>query len=338
MPAMTLQRLALIVAAAFLVAPPSAEAAADADGTAAVQLAVSASATRVDDATIEKLRRLHHVENHQVRLVLLPTSVTDRKGRSVQGLDVDDFRLFEDQVAQEIRFFSSEAREPIHVAFVLDVSGSMRQMDKMEHAKEAIRQFVDGLRPDDRFALICFADGQVAWVTEFTGDRSNFLRRLAVQEGYGQTALNDAVAAAPELVDSEIRGRKAIVLITDGVDNASKLTTEDAVRIARRVHVPIYTIGFLSVAPQLLPKGVLETNLDVLNHVSEETGGRLFAVHDPMDLKEAVASVDAELRHQYLIGYYPPHASIDGQYHHLRVEARKSRVDVRTRKGYWARP
>jgi VWFA-related protein len=292
----------------------------------------------VDDATIERLRRLHHTESHEVRMVLLPTSVTDKKGRTVQNLEKKHFRLYDDRQLQEIRYFSSEAREPISLAFVLDVSGSMRQMEKMEHAKEAIRFFVDQLQTDDQFALICFADDQVAWITEFTGDRERFLRRLWVQEGYGQTGLNDAIAAAPGLVDAEIKGRKAIVLITDGVDNYSQLNTEQAVEVARRVSVPVYTIGFLSVSEKMLPKGTVSTNLAVLRYVSDETGGKLFAVHDPMELKEAVNLVDAELRHQYVIGYYPGSEKFDGGFHEIDVETDKRRLTVRTRAGYYGTP
>ena len=174
-----------------------------------------------------------------------PSSTTERKGRPVRGLDAADFRLFENASPQSIRYFSSNTDEPVSIAFLLDVSGSMRQLDKLEHAKEGIRHIVDGLRPGDQFALICFADDQVAWITEFTSDRWNFLRRLGVQEGYGQTALNDAIAATPGLVDAGIKGRKAIVLITDGVDNHSRLSIEEAVE----------TVGELECLRALLLKG-----------------------------------------------------------------------------------
>ncbi len=292
--------------------------------------------TEVDDATLERLLKLEHSETSSVRLVLLPASVTDKKGRTVAGLQQADFRLFEDSRPQPIQFFSSEAREPVAIAFLLDVSGSMRQFDKLGHAKESIRFFVDQLRPSDLFALICFADRQVAWVTEFTDNREWFLKRLYVQEGYGQTALNDAVAAAPGLVHDRIKGRKAIVLITDGVDNFSQLDVPAAVDIARRVSVPIYTIGFTSVADELLPKDTRGSDLEVLRYVSEETGGQLFSVHGPEELKEAVLAVDAELRHQYLIGYEPSWERPDGRFHTLRLETAKNKLRVRTRTGYYA--
>lgn len=290
----------------------------------------------VDDATLERLRRLHYTESAQVRLVLVPASVTDRKGRVIRGLEEDDFRVYDEGALQEIRYFAAEAREPVSIAFLLDVSGSMRQLDKLVHAKQAIRHIVDGLRPGDQFALICFADRQVAWITEFTHDRERFLRRLEVQEGYGQTALNDAVAATPGLVDDRIQGRKAIILITDGVDNFSRIVPEEAVELARQVNVPIYTIGFLSVAPQLLLGDEPVFSLESMELFSDETGGRLFLVHDPDELKEAVLLLDNELRYQYVLGYSLHPSRADGRFHRIRVEVDSRRARVRARNGYIA--
>ncbi len=292
----------------------------------------------IDDAELERRLRIHHSESARVRLVLLPTAVTDRRGRIVTGLEEDDFTVYEDGTEQEIRFFAAEASEPISIAFVLDVSGSMRQMDKLKHAKEAIRYFVDHLRPGDRFSLICFADDQVDWVTEFTDDRELFLRRLDVQQGFGQTALNDAIAATPRLVDDSISGRKAIVMVTDGIDNASVMSMYRAVSLARQVNVPIFTLGFLSVSADALPRRAVKTNLAVLERVSRETGGRLFAVHGPVELKEAIAYLDAELRFQYLLGYYPQRIPQEGEFRAIRLEVDRRSFMVRTRSGYFANP
>jgi len=291
----------------------------------------------IDEYTIEERLALHYRETEKVSLVLLPTSVTTRRGRVVENLDRNDFQLFENEVPQEIRYFSSESSEPVSLAFLLDVSGSMRQVDKLRHAKEAIRYFVDTLRSEDRFALVCFADEQVSWVTEFTDDKQRFLQRLSVQEGYGQTALNDAVAATPQLVDEKIVGRKAIVLFTDGVDNYSRLSMWDAVKAARRVNVPVYSVGFLSVPEATLPREA-RTNLYVLEQIAIETGGRLFKVNDPADVKEAVAAIEKELRFQYVIGYYPSNRTADGKFRRVRLELANDRFEVRTRRGYYAVP
>lgn len=293
---------------------------------------------RPDDKRVEEILQLGYTEAEAVRLVLLQTNVEDRRGRIVRGLTRDDFRLFEEQVPQTIEYFTVEDRQPVEIAFLLDVSGSMRQVGKLEEAKEAIRYFADNLRPEDRLALICFADEQVAWVTEFTSDRQRFLQRLQVQEGYGQTALHDAVAAAPRLVAAAGNGRKAIVLVTDGMDNASRLAIAEAAHLARQASVPIYTIGFAHIPKELLRKGEIQTNLQVLQVFSSETGGELFAVYDPDDLKEAAARIYEDLRYQYVIGYTPKRNVWDGAFRHVRLEPRKRGLEVRTRTGYFANP
>jgi len=303
-----------------------------------VQLAEN-SGKKLDDATVERLLRLQDEQEVAVRLVLLPTSVEDKKGRIVTGLKAADFTLMDESIPQQIKYFSVESNEPITIAFVLDVSGSMRQSGKLESAKEAIRFFVDQLRPQDRFALICFADEQVSWVTEFTSDRDRFLERLMVQEGYGQTALNDAVAAIPQLVDERAAGRKAIVLITDGVDNASRLTVEQSVVTARKVEVPIFTVGFSTLPWEDRKKSKeMGFNMAVLQLFADETGGGLFVVQDPDEMKEAVSRISTELRHQYLIGYSPGLARWDGRFRAVQLLARNGRYVVRTRKGYYANP
>ncbi len=305
----------------------------------ALPAAVTAATTAMTPGSTPDPVMSGYVEVEKVRLVLLPTKVEDKRGRIIQGLTASDFTLLEDFIPQRIQFVSLEADSPVSIAFLLDVSGSMRVSGKLEAAKEAIRYFVDNLRPQDKFALIAFADEQVAWITEFTSDKERFLDRLAVQTGYGQTALNDAVAAAPGLVQAGTDGRKAIVLITDGVDNASRTSLDRAIELARRASVPIYTVGFSSLPRELLPlQQELATNFSVLTRFSDETGGSLFAVHDPDELKEAVVRIDQELRLQYLIGYSPTRTVWNGAYRRIQLETRKGRYQVHTRNGYYATP
>jgi Ca-activated chloride channel family protein len=298
-----------------------------------------ASGGALDDREIDRILELQHTEIETVRLVLLPVNVENRRGRRVRGLTRTDFEIWEDHVQQDIEYFSVESQEPLAIAFLLDVSGSMRQLGKLEAAKEAIRFFVESLRPRDQFGLVCFADEQVAWVTEFTSDRERFLERLAVQEGYGQTALNDAVAETPRLVfEDDIEKKKAIVLITDGVDNVSQLSSEEAICVNDTATTEIYTIGFSSIPKSALGKGETAYNLEVIRRFSEETGGDLYVVRDPDELKEAAAKIDEELRYQYLIGYHPTRKLWDGTYRSVKLETRNLRLVVRTRKGYFAEP
>jgi Ca-activated chloride channel family protein len=292
----------------------------------------------IDDETLERLLELHHAEQEAVRLVLVPAVVTNRRNRVISGLESGDFRLLEDFVPQQIRYFGTETSQSIAISFLLDVSGSMRQVGKLDEAKEAIRTFVDSLREGDRFGLICFADDQVSWVTEFTSDRQLFLGRLGVQQAYGQTALFDALAATPRLVDEGIRGRKAIVLFTDGNDNASKMNTFKAVRLARSVEVPIYVISFSSLSTKLLPKGSSPPDIRVLRRFAQETGGSIWSVSGPADLKEAVLRIQEELRFQYVIGYHPTRQNWDGSFRRLKLETARGGLNVKARAGYYANP
>jgi VWFA-related protein len=290
------------------------------------------------DLTVEELLELHHQEEEAVRLVLLPTVVTTKKGRPILGLAAADFRIYEDTVPQDIKYFSSETDEPISIAFLLDLSGSMRQIGRLDAAKAAIRFFADRLGPSDQLALIGFAGDRVDWITRFTSDRERFLQRLEVQEAYGSTALFDAVAATPTLVDREIDGRKAIVLITDGVDNSSQINTFKATSLARSVEVPIYCVGFSSLPPKLLASGSQDSILRILELFTTETGGELFSIHRTEDLKQAVQQIQRELRFQYILGYYPTSRLWDGRFRRVKVETARGGPLVRTRKGYYAEP
>jgi len=298
-----------------------------------------ASGKKLDDATIERILKIQGEQEVAVRLVLIPASVEDKRGRAVMGLTAGDFVLNDEKVPQQIKYFSVESSEPVSIAFLLDVSGSMRSSGKLDAAKEAVRHFVDELRPQDRFALICFADEQVSWVTPFTSDRRVFLDRLMVQEGYGQTALNDAVAATPKLVDEATSGRKAIVLITDGADNASRLNVHEAIETARRVEVPIFAIGLTSLPWEDHKKRKdLGGNMGVLRLFADQTGGAMFVSRGPDEVKESVARISTEMRHQYVIGYSPGLEKWDGRFRSIELVARNGRYIVRTRKGYYANP
>jgi VWFA-related protein len=275
-----------------------------------------------------------HVEVERVSLVLVPTTVLDGRGRPVKGLGPEDFRLTDEGLPREIEFFATENDSPTAIAFVLDVSGSMAQGDRLERSKDAIAEFVGKLDPDDRFALIAFADDQVAWITEFTSDRQRFLDRLAAQYPFGQTALYDALAAAPRLVDEEVNGRKAIVLLTDGDDNASRLSGLRAVTIARKVRVPIYALFHAAYEESILPSRIRRA-VDMLGRFCSETGGTLHVVHEPEDLVQAIGHVQDELDHQYVLGFRAAAKGDGPRFRRLDVQTRSSRHDVRSRSGYY---
>ncbi|MFQ5701831.1 MAG: VWA domain-containing protein [Acidobacteriota bacterium] len=304
---------------------------------AALALAVATTATPGVRAgtrsTDEPIRGLQFAQIERVQLVIVPATVTDRKGRPVLGLTQDDFTLFDENNPREIEFFATETNAPISLAFLLDVSGSMRQPGKLESAKSAIASFLDDPGREDLFGLIGFADAQVTWITSFTTDSREFLERLNVQEAYGQTALYDALAASPRLVDEDPHKRKAIVLFTDGLDNASRFTPSEAVRLARLVSVPIYTISFIPLPRKMLSEENRESLL-ILQRFSNETGGSLFAIHDSQDLAAAIDRIQQDLRSQYVFGFSPDLTETDTGFRRIRLETRSSRLSVHTRTGY----
>ncbi len=297
-------------------------------------LLVALYAAGVPAAAESNVPRTARTETEEVRLVLLPTNVTDRRGRVVSGLTTDNFRLFQNGEPQEISFVASESAAPISIAFLLDLSGSMDRQDRLFYAQQTITRLVQRLNPEDSVGLIGFADEQVAWITEFTRDREKFFERLWVQSALGKTALNDAVAAAPFLVNNGARGRKAIVLITDGTDNSSRMTPAEAADLARRISFPIYAIGFFSVRQEWLPAETALRKSELLRRIANETGGRLFPVHDESDLARVVSDLEQQLDHQYLIGYYPAVGNPNG-FQAIELEVDRKRWDVRTRSGYY---
>ena len=271
-----------------------------------------------------------------MRLVLLPASVT-RRGKPVRGLTQDAFTINEEGRPREIEVFATETDVPVSLAILLDLSGSMALGDKLGRAVRAIGEIVDGLGPDDRVGLIGFADRRVDWINDFTTDHATFLRRLAVQEAYGPTAIWDALAAAPGLVEGERPGRKAIVLVTDGLDNSSRMPMLEAVWLARRVNVPIYTLAYIPLNPKVLPRrGRL--SLQFLERFSEETGGGLFPIYRRKDLERSVERIGRELRYQYVLGFHPDPGVRDGRFRQVRVDVEGRDLTVRTRRGYYARP
>jgi Ca-activated chloride channel family protein len=255
----------------------------------------------------------------------------------VRGLGPGDFELLEEGVPREIELFVTEEETPLAVAFLLDVSRSMELRGRMDDAKRTIRTLVANTGPEDRFGLICFADDQVAWVTDFTDDRGRFLERLGVQEAGGSTALYDALAVSPDLVEAGTTGRKAILLLTDGLDTASRLPGLQAAWLARRASVPIYTVAFVPRRRDLLGQETLDS-LRALEPFSSETGGTLFPVFDDLELSQAIQRILSELRFQYVIGFTPTPRAWDGSFHRIVLRADREELRVRTRAGYYATP
>ncbi len=264
-----------------------------------------------------------------VALALVQATVRGPDGEFIKGLKEKDFQLLENGVPQELVFFSEEPEAPIRVAFLLDLSGSMAFQNHLALARSAIRYFLDRLGPFDEAALLGFADGDVEVLAGFTNDKAVLRDALLLREAYGQTALLDAVAQAPGMVPRHGNARRAIVLFSDGVDNISRLTPGEAVSIARRTEVPVYSIGFLDE----VERRRAEVGAEALRRFSSETGGKVFLADDAYGVNKASRAVVDELKNTYVLGYYP---SVAGKTHTLELQVSCPRCVVTSRRGLYA--
>ncbi len=276
-----------------------------------------------------------------VSAITIAVTVQDKGGRFINDLTQEDFRVFENNVRKPITYFSYDFEAPVGLTILLDVSGSMALQDKLAETKSALRDFLTNvLSPQDEVALLIFADGDVEVAVSFGKDKATFLSTLEKLDAYGQTALNDAVAVSPEYANRVKNEKRALLLITDGIENDSQLTPDEAVEIARRVDVPIYTIGYkIPLSDQVLRKHKSAAGLTsagivaTLERFSRATGGKAFFTTEPFELYAALRELKKEQSHQYLIGY-TSYKDADDAYRSIRVETSRSRYRVRTREGY----
>ena len=165
-----------------------------------------------------------------VSAVSIAVTVQDRKGRFINDLTEQDFAVYENREEKQISYFRHDFQSPISLTILLDVSGSMELQQKMEDCKAALSYLLTYLlREQDEVSLLIFADGEVEVASRFSTDKQDFLTVLEKTEAYGQTALNDAVAVSPEFANQGKNEKRALLLITDGVENDSYSTPEQAV-------------------------------------------------------------------------------------------------------------
>jgi Ca-activated chloride channel family protein len=275
-----------------------------------------------------------------VRAITLAVTVQDAKGAFINNLTEKDFTIYENNKKKPITYFMHDFGAPLSLTVLLDVSGSMAIDNKLAECKPVLRDLATRiLRYRDELGLLLFADGQVEVGAKHSTDKTEFLKVLEKTEAYGQTALNDAVAVSPEYATRAKNEKRAILLITDGVENDSQATPEQALAIARRVDVPIYIIGYkIPLAEQLTAHkrsagltaaGIVET----LEKFARATGGKAWFLNQPTDLAEVVREIKAEQAHQYIIGYTSYQDTAD-LYRWIRVTTPKTKYRIRTRQGY----
>jgi Ca-activated chloride channel family protein len=259
-------------------------------------------------------------------------TVADKKGHFVTDLTQDEFEVIENKKPQTILDFNGESELPLRLAVLIDTSNSIR--DRFNFVKEAANNFVETVvRPVLDKAMVVSFDTSAELVTDMTDDIGKLNNSIGNLRPGGGTALYDAIffACKEKLTDQPPeRFRRAMVILSDGDDNQSRYTREQALEMAQKADVVIYTISTnISRIPTDGDK--------ILRYFAEETGGLAFFPFKSQDLAQSFENIANELRHQYNVFYRPEPLKADGLYHavDIRVKGRKDLV-VRARHGYYA--
>jgi Ca-activated chloride channel homolog len=266
-----------------------------------------------------------------VSWVLVPVLARTHDGY-LDDLERDDFRLFVDGERVPIADFESGATAPVSLVFLQDLSGSMANGDKLTASKRALAYLLSRSRPDDEFALASFAGGQLQVEVPFTHDGQVISEAMELWQGYGTTAIHDAVGWIPQIAVTGRHPKRAAVLVSDGLDNASQLTPEAAQEIVRRANLPVYVLAIRQLGD---PSSVVEadTYARLLMELARRSGGHYFAVDPGEGVTSAAADLLEELRRQYVLAF--PTSPGEAAYHRLKVEvSAPSRVTIYHRSGY----
>jgi Ca-activated chloride channel family protein len=275
-------------------------------------------------------------EEVSVGYVLVPLVVRSGAGYA-DRLDEGDFRLLVDGKAVKIDSFERRSDAPASIVFLQDVSGSM-EGSSLDASRSVVRFFLDNSMKGDEFAIATFASGQGQVDVPFTADIGVLREAVGSWKGYGTTALHDAVAWVPSISNDGHNPKRFALLVTDGIDNASRITPEQARTIVRQAQLPVYVIGLGSGNPYDLPdKGEkIYRYADVLSLLAATTGGRYYAISNLDDLQKALAAILSDLRHQYVLGF--PTGEGKSSQRDVKVEVKSGDRTVLFRRGYKGPP
>ncbi len=273
-------------------------------------------------------------------LVVFSATAVDRKGRPVTNLRRDEFRVYEDGRLQEVAHFAEGPGLPARVLLLIDASGSMGGEFKVASARHAAGQILDVLGAEDQVALAGF-DSRYWGVVAFTSNKEAVRRGLASVTPFGSTALHDALDKAAHDIASHGEGRRAIVVLSDGVDTSSQATPDDVIARSRALDVPIYAVSVVSPLDDPAAKEfagdkgqrILAIASETLGRYASLSGGAAFRVSDFEGLRLAANKIASELKHQYRLGWDPP-AGGPARFRRVAVVTTRKGVTVRTRSGY----
>ena len=303
----------------------------------------------------EPAQKSQTVITTQVNLVDVLFTVLDRRNKLVAALEKQDFKVLDDNVSQDIRYFSRQSDLPLRIGMLVDTSNSIR--DRLKFEQDAANNFLFSVlrRNKDEAFVMTFDDEPQLW-QPFTGDAGLLRDQILRTRAGGGTAVYDAIYEAclnqlshpprppgdqPDVV------RRVMILISDGEDNLSTHTRAEAIEMAQRFSVVIYTISTSTQwvtldDPSKEQSGNRKYHLTegdkVLQDLAEETGGRAFYPYHVDDLDQSFQDIGEELRNQYSLAYNPINHALDGRYHKIKIETPDHKgYQVRARRGYYAR-
>ena len=266
-----------------------------------------------------------YTEDVQVRMVELYAAVLDRSGRPVADLAKDEFEVKDGAVAQTLARFERVSDLPIHAVMLLDTSASMAE--SLPQAQRAAAGFLEAtLTPKDRAAIITFSDRPLL-VAKFTNDLQALAGALSGLRAERGTGLYDSVVYGLQYLKG-IRGQRALMLLTDGSDRASRFSWSETLEFARRSGVTVYSVGL----------GIGKLNVEArtrLGRLAEETGGRPFFIESAEELSEVYSQIQEELRARYLLAYQPSGIESGGDFRPVKVEVTRPGLTIETIKGYY---
>ena len=290
----------------------------------------------VKDISQASLRNSSQVLRVDVELALVNVVVTDPFNRLVTGLDTDNFRVFEDNVEQEIITFSSED-VPISIGVIFDCSGSMS--NKLGKAREAALEFFKTANPEDEFFLVSFNE-RAELTSSFTSSVEDLQSRLMLTSSKGRTALLDAIYLGLSQMRGAHNAKRALLILSDGGDNHSRYQESDIKRLVKEADTQLYAIGIFD---PLEYRGRTFEELNgpsLLSEITEMTGGRIFAASNLNELPDIATKIGLELRNQYILGYRPSNKTRDGRWRKIKIKLRAPRglppLSVYSKTGYYA--
>jgi Ca-activated chloride channel family protein len=271
-----------------------------------------------------------------VDLALVNVTVTDPYGRPVTGLDPDNFRVFENNVEQEIVAFSSEDT-PISVGVIFDNSGSMA--NKTARAREAVVEFFKTANPEDEFFFVSFNES-AELTSAFTNSIDDIRSRMMLAAPHGRTALLDAIYLGLSQMRGARNSRRALLILSDGGDNHSRYTESDVKRLVKEADTQLYAIGIFDSMEYRGRTAEERDGPSLLTEITEMTGGRLFAVDNLNELPDTAAKIGMELRNLYTLGFRPSNKAHDARWRKIKIKLRAPKglppLNVFSKTGYYA--